>query len=242
MMVGIHKSGYAKRSRYLKRYEAVLDYNGIKNVSLDASEPVFWQQVSQLDLFIYRWGHNDYDRQMALTIIPVAENVMGVKCFPNMATCWCYDDKIKEYFLLRQKDFPVIESWVFWDRNPAFEWLETAGLPVVFKLKGGAGSSNVILVEDKTTARKLIKRMFGRGIKSGQIPIRSAKVRKKFDLYKKLHRWGGDILRKWKKQDISYVWQRHKNYIFFQKYLPKNDFDTRVVVIGDRAFAFRRFF
>jgi len=241
MMVGIHKSGYAKRSKYLKRYEAVLDYNGIKNVSLDASEPGFWQQVSQLGLFIYRWGHNDYDHQMALTVIPIAENIMGVKCFPNMATCWCYDDKIKEYFLLRQKDFPVIQSWVFWEKNLAFKWLETANLPVVFKLKGGAGSSNVVLVEDKATAGRLIKRMFGRGIKSGKIPLRGAKVRKEFNLYRKACRWCGDICRKWKKEDISYVWQRHKNYIFFQKYLPNNDFDTRVVIVGDRAFAFRRF-
>jgi glutathione synthase/RimK-type ligase-like ATP-grasp enzyme len=32
-----------------------------------------------------------------------------------------------------------------------------------------------------------------------------------------------------------------KNYVYYQKYLPNNNFDTRVTVIGDRAFAFRRF-
>jgi hypothetical protein len=36
-------------------------------------------------------------------------------------------------------------------------------------------------------------------------------------------------------------WQIQKDAILFQKYLPNNSFDTRVTVIGNRAFAFRRF-
>ncbi len=30
-------------------------------------------------------------------------------------------------------------------------------------------------------------------------------------------------------------------YVLFQEFLPNNDFDTRVTVIGNRAYAFRRF-
>ena len=40
--------------------------------------------------------------------------------------------------------------------------------------------------------------------------------------------------------DTSPFWARHKNYALFQKFLPNNDCDTRVTVIGERAFAFRR--
>ena len=36
-------------------------------------------------------------------------------------------------------------------------------------------------------------------------------------------------------------WMPQKNYALFQDFLPDNDFDTRVTVIGNRAFAFRRF-
>ena len=36
-------------------------------------------------------------------------------------------------------------------------------------------------------------------------------------------------------------WMPQKNYALFQEFLPGNEFDTRVTVIGDRAFAFRRF-
>ena len=33
----------------------------------------------------------------------------------------------------------------------------------------------------------------------------------------------------------------HKNYVLFQDFIPANRFDTRVTVIGERAFIFRRF-
>ena len=33
---------------------------------------------------------------------------------------------------------------------------------------------------------------------------------------------------------------REKGYAYFQDFIPGNDFDTRVTVIGDRAFAFTR--
>jgi hypothetical protein len=33
---------------------------------------------------------------------------------------------------------------------------------------------------------------------------------------------------------------REKGYVYFQDYMPDNQFDTRVTVIGNRAFAFRR--
>ena len=37
------------------------------------------------------------------------------------------------------------------------------------------------------------------------------------------------------------TWEISKNYVFFQKFLPNNEFDTRVTTIGNRAFANRRF-
>lgn len=36
-------------------------------------------------------------------------------------------------------------------------------------------------------------------------------------------------------------WHREKNCVLFQKFLPNNEYDTRVTIIGNRAFAFRRF-
>lgn len=241
MLVGIHKEPYGKFSKFLKKYEEILDYNGIDHIRLDASQADFWEKVRTLDLFIFRWKHFDTDRQIAHTIIPVIEKEMGTKCFPDWKTCWHYDDKIKEYYLLKQHGFPVIDSYIFWEKKAALDWLKTAKFPVVFKLKGGAGSTNVILVEDKKYAKRLINKMFGRGILPERFFDRNAVRFKHFNLYKEIHHLGGNILRKMRGEDVSSFWQLHKNYVLFQKFLPNNDYDTRVAVIGNRASAFRRY-
>ena len=37
------------------------------------------------------------------------------------------------------------------------------------------------------------------------------------------------------------IWQTEKNYVLFQRYLPNNTFDNLVNVVGNKAFACRRF-
>jgi glutathione synthase/RimK-type ligase-like ATP-grasp enzyme len=245
MLVGIYINPGGTLGRAIKNYDdifrKILDHNLIEHITLDASDPLFWKQVARLDLFIFHWSQIDDHHQLAKTIIPIVEKTMGIKCFPDMATCWHYDNKIREYYLLRHYGFPFIHSWIFWDKQSALKWLEHAELPVVFKLKGGAGSSNVVLIKTKPQAEKLIKRMFGKGIFSGQIPVRDNIAMKYFNLYQTMHRWGGNVLRKLRGEDISPDWQKHKNYVLFQKYMPNNKWDTRVTIIGDKAFAFRRF-
>jgi hypothetical protein len=192
-----------------------------------------------LDLFIYWWGHVYNERQLALTIIPVVEDEIGITCLPNMRTCWLYDDKIREYYLLKYRGFPIVPSWVFWDQKQSLDWLESAPLPVVFKLRGGAGSSNVILVDNKPLGKKLIRKMFRSGMKSGAVPWGTVRW-KDFNLKMAIRHWGGTFIRAVVPSMTIPGWELHKNYVLFQKFLPGNDYDTRVTVIGDRAFAFRR--
>jgi len=241
MKVGIHKARYGKFSEYLQRYETILKHNNIQCTYLDVNSEHFWDEITNIDLFIYRWRHFHDEKQIADTILPIIERAMSIKCFPNMATCWHYDDKIKQYYLLRQLDFPTIKSWVFWSKAAAYYWIENvAQFPVVFKLKGGAASSNVILLKSKSEAKRIVKIMFSKGVKSGRLPTSASTRWKDFNIGKEIHRWGGNILRILRDEDIYPYWQVDKNYAYFQEFLPNNDYDTRVTIIGDRAFAYRR--
>lgn len=241
MIVGIHKDPYGKFCKFLQRYEAILDHNGIEHIRLEASEHDFWGRVEKLDLFIFRWRQYDDQHHKARTIINIVEKEMRIKCFPNIATSWHFDDKIRQYYLLRYHGLPVIESWAFWEKQPALNWLESAQMPVVFKLKGGAGSHNVLLIDNRKEAKRLIKRMFGKGVISGHLPHPGNVRRKDSTFYKTIYHWGGNVRRRLRNEDVSPDWIPHKNYVLFQLFLPGNDCDTRVTVIGRRAFAFRRF-
>lgn len=238
--VGIHVDQYGKFCEYLVRYETILDYNNIRHIRLDVSDNNFWDLVKDLDLFIFRWQHSDWYRELAHSILPIIEQNYAVKCFPNQSTCWHFDDKIRQYYLLRNIGFPMIESWIFWDLNKALEWINTAVFPVVFKLKTGAGSQNVILLSNKAAAKKYIHRMFTKGIKNHQISDWNATKWHDFSVSKKIHHWGGNLLRKLNGEDIDPSWQVQKNYILFQKFLPGNKFDTRITILGKRAFGYIR--
>ena len=241
MKVGIHTGRYGSISQFVKLYIKILKYNKIDHIILDANQYSFWDKVNDLDLFIYRWLHVHDEHQLAKTIIPILENKLGIKCFPNMTTCWHYDDKIRQYLLLKLQGYPIIKSWVFWDRKIAINWVNNEALfPVVFKLKGGASSSNVMLINDQKTAKKAINVMFTQGATSGRLPFASTTRWRDFNVYKEMRSWGARILRRLRKEDSQPYWQLDKNYIYFQKFIPGNDFDTRVTVIGGRAFAFRR--
>lgn len=170
MLVGIHKNPYGKFDDFLIKYEKILDHNGIEHIRLEASQEDFWDTIPKLSLFIYHWGHLDAYKDRAKAILPVIENHFHIPCLPNQATCWHYDDKIRQFYLLKKYGFPLAESWVFWEKPDAIAWIKKAEYPVLFKLTGGAGSSNVVKIDSIQQAEKLVKKMFGPGIKSGRIP------------------------------------------------------------------------
>jgi len=241
--VGIHFKPLKQFPFNIQRYETILRYNGINSIRLCSSDVDFWQKIQEIDYFIYLWGPWDAERQNAKAILPIIEKELGIPCFPNQKTCWAYDDKIREYFLMKVHGFPMAESWIFWEMQNALDWAENAELPVVFKLSGGAGSANVVLIKRKKDLHKVIKLMFTRGIPDNAIPLPdslgaslSYRIKRKFVIFRN----------KLAKREMPFSfrlpnWLLHKNYVFFQEYLPGNSYDTRVTTIGDRAFAFRRF-
>jgi glutathione synthase/RimK-type ligase-like ATP-grasp enzyme len=241
--VGIHLEPLGDFSERLARYERILQFNGINSVRLTSSDLDFWDKVRDLRLFIYYWGQWDTSRQNAKAIIPIVETEMQVPCFPNMKTCWSFDDKIRQYILMQSHNQIMVKSWAFWEKEAALEWATDATLPVIFKLTGGAGSLNVLLVRNRKQLFKLIQIMFGKGVYSESLPwgglakqhIISEVIRRVMILKRKL------LKKPLKHNQLIPNWQIHKNYVLFQEFLPDNQFDTRVTTIGKRAFAFRRF-
>ncbi len=242
MLVGIHHN-VDTNGRYLTVLEAcerILEHNGIEFVRLHADSPGFLEQVARCELFIMRWGHYDSDRQQALAVLPVVESELGVRCFPDMRTCWHYDDKVRQWLLLSAHDISVVPGKIFWDRARASQWARGAEYPQVFKLAGGAGSMGVVKVNDGDEALRLIGRMFGPGILPERFLHRDNLRFRFFSPLRELRRLAGDMRRRARGIDPSPWWRRQKNYVLFQQFLPGNEFDTRVSVIGGRAFAFRR--
>ncbi|MFD2514339.1 hypothetical protein ACFSRY_10715 [Pontibacter locisalis] len=241
MEVGIHKDRYGKIDPFCLKYEVILSYNSIKSSWIDINDNTFWNDIKRIKIFIYRWIQWDDHHQIAKDIMPIIENNFDIKCFPDLATSWHYDDKVKQFFLLSAFKYPFIKCWIFYDRRKALEWVEKTSYPKVFKLKGGASSQNVLLVNDKNVAKRIIDKMFGEGINPNNLYISGSTKQKDFKLINFIKHQGANLLRKYRGEDAEPYWQINKNYILFQEFLPNNKFDTRITVIGNRAFGFRRF-
>jgi glutathione synthase/RimK-type ligase-like ATP-grasp enzyme len=245
MKVGIHLQGHSAAipiTPFERKFIEILEFNKISYVILNINDFDFWNKVKEIDYFIFRFGELSSEFQLAGSILPIIEKQLGIKCFPNHMTAWHFNDKVKQYYLLHQFNAPITQSWIFWNKNKCLQWLEVdATYPLVFKLKGGAGSANVVLLKNFRQAKKVVNRIFTKGIKDQRIPLFDSVQYRFFDLkqyFLKALKKVGRYLKGW---EIERNWPQHKGYALFQKYLPGNDYDTRVLVIGKRAFAFRRF-
>ncbi|MGQ0556514.1 MAG: ATP-grasp domain-containing protein [Nitrospiraceae bacterium] len=178
---------------------------------------------------------------MARDVIMAVET-MGVKVFPSTPTCWHFDNKIAQKYLLEAIGAPLVPTYVFYNLKEALSWIDRASFPKVFKLRRGAGSSNVKLAHSATEARALAERAFSSGFSPvspyGQDALKRYRVAKErgdlLSVVKRLPRVFATI------QGNRKMMGRERGYIYFQDFIPGNDFDTRVTVIGDRAFAFTR--
>lgn len=221
-------------------YQEILKYNKIESIQLRIEDCGFWDKVRNISLFIMRFQHYDTSKQLARDILPLVENELGIPCFPNQATAWQYDDKVKQYYLMEIHGFPMTKSWIFYNRAKALEWARTAEYPVVFKLRAGAGSMNVILVDSPGYAQKLINRIFGRGILPQRFYTPGLVRFTHFKPHQEVRHILGNLKRRIRGLDPHHFWLPHGQYVLFQQYLPGNTFDTRIVTIGERAFGYRR--
>lgn len=191
---------------------------------------------------LWHWEHHDYRAALfARQLIASAEG-MGLVVYPDTPTSWHYDDKVGQKYLLEAVGAPLVPSYVFYDRRTALNWLDQTRFPLVWKLRGGAGSQNVRLVRDRVEARRIVNRSFGRGWKPDRFHAFQERVwqfRKAPNLprFVDIGRGVARALVPHEKHRNAAV-ERHS--VYFQDFIPDNDCDIRVIVIGERAFAIKR--
>lgn len=199
-------------------------------------------QLQGCRALLWHWEHSDYRAAIFARQLIASVEAMGLVVFPGTATCWHYDDKVGQKYLLEAIGAPLIPSHVFYNEVAASRWLENTELPIVWKLRGGAGSQNVQLVRDRNAARRIIRRSFGRGWRYSRFSAledrmwhfqRDRSLRAFVDIAR-------GVFRTVVPHEKSRNRQIERHYVYFQEFLSGNNSDIRVVVIGKRAFAIRR--
>lgn len=237
-MIGIHH----RPGSFSDRWIEVCTDRGIPFRTIDCLASDVMQQCEGLDAVFWHWYHdNPSDLLVARQVITALEE-KGIVVFPNTETCSHFDDKIAQKYLLEAIDAPLAPSWVFLDRETAMQWIAGAAWPKVFKLRNGAGSKNVQLVRSRGQAESLCRQAFGRGIPSvagvfSDMGVKMRKTKTASDFFQRLMRAPRSIARI---ISLRRNLPRQSGYMLFQEFLPNNTGDTRITVIGDRAFGFQR--
>lgn len=219
-MIVIHPDRVAPDESYSERWLMALTARGVPARLADLRTPEGFALATQAQGVMWRWLHNPDDRQSARVILHALESGSGLPVFPSVASSWHYDDKVAQKYLLDALGAPQPRTWVFWSRDTALEWLATAPLPLVAKLASGAGSSNVRLLADRDAVADWIHRAFGPGLWPYHLDDANASPSE-------------PTVDPW-------FWRCEKNVVYFQEFVPDNDGDTRVTVIGERIFGYRR--
>jgi hypothetical protein len=227
------------------RWPEFLRKHGAEVKIVDVLGPDGLRQLKGCSGLMWHWAHYPDHKQSALPILQLVEQHLRLPVFPDLRTRWHFDDKIAQAFLFEALGIPHPKTWVFWRREDALAWADAAPYPVVAKLSCGAGSTNVTLARNPADARAWIDRLFSRrGTWPAESPVLGPRwkgmVRPLYDFAQRAASLPGYLFAGRAPVTPRVLWGLQKNHALFQEFLPDNPHDTRITVIGDRAFGFRR--
>jgi glutathione synthase/RimK-type ligase-like ATP-grasp enzyme len=236
-MIAIQPDQYTFSERWIPYCEE----KGIPFKIVDCYANNIIEQLEGCDALL--WHHhrcNQRDIVFARELLFALEQ-SGMKVFPDFNTSWYFNDKLGQKYLFEKMGIEAAQAFVFYTKKEALAWIETASFPKVFKLRVGAGSSNVKLAKDKAMAVSLVNKAFGSGFSQYQA---MDNLKERIRKYRKGKTSAKDVLkgivRLVKEPAYAKIGGKEMGYIYFQEFIAGNDHDIRVVVVGDKACAIKR--
>ena len=150
---------------YWPRYKHFLERNEIEYGFLEIHKSNFIEQANKYDIIVWRVLNDPITIWEARTKISILEKQLGKFCLPSSEILWSYEEKVRQYYLLKSYDLPVVNTFVSFSKSEALEYIKHTRYPFVSKINTGASSLDVILIKNQKQARKHVNEVFGNGKK-----------------------------------------------------------------------------
>lgn len=220
---------------------------GVECVEVDPLATDLTITLQDLHGLMWRLGNKPPDRVFGETLLVTFAHGLGLPVYPSVPMYWHYDDKIRQYYLCKAVGVAMPKTWVFWRYEDAMRWIPTAKLPLVSKLAIGAGSQNVTLLRSPIEVRRVVEAAFRGGIWPRDEMTALKEGRNLWMLYREARRFARRVCDLLRLKAVSEPMVREfldsrpeQRYVLFQDFIEGNTGDTRITVIGDKAFGFRR--
>ncbi|MFB6318212.1 RimK family alpha-L-glutamate ligase [Saccharicrinis sp. FJH54] len=200
--------------------------------------------LKDCDGLMWHWDQNDYKAPLFARQLTISLSKMGLEVFPNIDTVWHFDDKLGQKYLLESINAPYVTTYASYSKKSSLEWANETSYPKVFKLRGGASGINVLKVENRKQARRLIHKAFGNGFSHYNKWIR---IKDRFWILRRdknikaLKSLFSSIFRYFYPTEVERFSTKEKGYVLFQDFIPNNTYDTRLIIVGNRCFGTRRY-
>lgn len=237
-MIAIH---YGKKDDFSREWKKYCDDNAIPYRLVSCYDNDIVDQLKDCKALLWHIDNLEHkDELFAKQLVFALEN-SGIKIFPNSKTVWHFDDKVAQKYLLEAIGAPTVNSFVFYDKSRALKWIEKTTFPKVFKLRKGGASVNVYLAKNKSHAKRLARKAFGKGFPTLDMSVILKERYRKFKLGQEsfIGLLKG-VVRLFIGTPFKNQSSNEKGYLYFQEFLDKNDHDQRIIVIGDKAIGLKR--
>lgn len=237
MKIALHRSA----DTFFEEWRDYCDRHKIPYKIVNCYDNDIVEQIKDCEALFWHHNHADPRDVLFAKQLLTSLEMSGKKVFPDYYTSWHFDDKLGQKYLFEAASIPHVPTHVFYEKKIALKWAESTSFPKVFKLRRGAGSRNVWLVNSRKGAEKTINKAFGGGYRQYDAWGGMKESFRKFRLGK------GKFIEVIKALAHLYIplnleksQGKERGYVYFQDFIPENTYDIRVIIIGDKAFAIKR--
>lgn len=215
----------------------------IPYVTVDLLDDDLFRKLWQANVAAFLCHPTTTDRRSSLTArsIILSLALTSLRVFPKPEDYWHYEDKIAQKYIFDAAGIPTPATHIFFSHRDALVWAKSAEFPCVLKLTAGCDSLGVLLIRNRKEATAWISRMFARG--DGPLNNGLRAIARKIRSHRVSRASLGITMRS--PGTMWHLLRRHRDgtrergYVYLQELLDGNSYCTRVVVIGNRAFAYR---
>ncbi len=140
---------------------------GVPYKVIDISGPD-WLKVARdasCDAFLVRPpGQITVWKQMFDERLRIMSRDLQQVLYPSYEEIWFYESKRRMHYWLAVHDVPQAQTWVFYDRVQAQDFVARATLPLVFKTDFGSGAMGVRILHKRDQLHRLVNRCFRKGV------------------------------------------------------------------------------
>lgn len=153
-------------NNYFRKYVRFLESNHISYEFYDLESDSFIRDAKKYDLIIFRPTDKIPDIRFQKEKVYYLEKYISKTIFPSYHDLWAYESKQREYYLLANTHYPLINTFFSNSYLDCLNFAKRTEYPIVSKEITSYSSMGVKLIKNYSTARRFIDEVFSFGRRS----------------------------------------------------------------------------